>query len=98
MTSTTSLYLVRAHISGGLLLIFVLFILLVLVLVLVFVLSFIVLAADMEKLLHFEHITRPWRDGGSKLLLCIMMNQLLCGRLTPGWRRKKKKRTTQAAI
>lgn len=51
-------YLVGAHVCRRLLLIFVLLILLVLVLLLLFLLCFIVLTADMEKLLDFQHISR----------------------------------------
>lgn len=51
-------YLVGAHVSSRLLLIFVLLILLVLVLLLFLVFGFVVLATDMEKLLHLQHITR----------------------------------------
>lgn len=52
----------RAHVSSRLLLVFVLLIFLVLVVVFFFVLGFVVLTADMEKLLHFQHITRTWED------------------------------------
>lgn len=47
-----------AHVSSSLLLIFVLLILLVLVLLLFLLLGFVVLTADMEKLLHLQHISR----------------------------------------
>lgn len=61
-----SLYLVGAHVSSRLLLVFVLLILLVLVLLLFFVLGFVVLAADVEKLLHFQHVAGTC-DGHSRL-------------------------------
>lgn len=51
-------YLMGAHVSSRLLLIFVLLILLVLVLLLLLLLGFIVLTTNMEKLLHLQHITR----------------------------------------
>lgn len=49
------LYLMGAHI--GLFLIFVLLILLLLVVLLLLLLGFVVLAADVQKLLHLQHIT-----------------------------------------
>lgn len=52
------LYLVGAHVCRRLLLIFVLLIFLVLVLLLLFLLCFIVLTADMQKLLDFQYISR----------------------------------------
>lgn len=52
-----SLYLVGAHVSSSLLLVFVLLILLVLVLLFFLFLGFVVLAADVEKLLHLQHVT-----------------------------------------
>lgn len=55
-----------AHVSSSLLLVFVLLILLVLVILFFFVLGFIMLAADMEKLLHLQHITRTWRKERGK--------------------------------
>lgn len=53
-----------AHVCSSLLLVFVFLILLVLVFLFIFVLGFIVLTADMKKLLHFQHITRTWSGGG----------------------------------
>lgn len=50
--------LVGAHVGRRLLLIFVFLILLVFVILLLFLLGFIVLTADMQKLLDFQHISR----------------------------------------
>lgn len=49
------LHLMGTHI--GLFFIFVLLILLLLVVLLLFLLGFVVLAADVQKLLHLQHIT-----------------------------------------
>lgn len=57
-----------AHVSSSLFLIFVLLIFLVLFLFFFLLLGFVVLTADMEKLLHLQHITRTWDGGRGKLL------------------------------
>lgn len=63
------LYLVGAHVGGSLLLVFVLLVLFVLLLLFLLLLGFVVLAADVEKLLHLQHVTGTWRDALSKVSL-----------------------------